>query len=896
MTGPPPWAGGRGGLLPWRTVARQSGADAAALAVGIVVVAVAAFLSAAVPLAAAETATTAVREAVAVPAQPVDVVVSVPLPRGSDPDIGAAATAATIGTLVEAGLPAELRSVLADPVTSIAGPELKAGFVAGREGLVRFSYVADAGGPTVSWVQGRPPGASGPASDLAGGTPPPVEVGLSQAGADVLGVRAGARLELASGRGGAVDVRVSGVYRAANPADPAWAVAPTLLEPRLVGGSAAFASIGLWLSPESLPFAQAAVFPDLMSRTYTYPVVASRLDAASAGLVATQARGLASGREAFEISGTRPVVNTGLDRVVGDVLAQVAAASAQSALLLLGVLALALLVEFVAAGLVVERRSTMIAQWRARGASLAAIGLAHGAEAAVLTGLGAAAGVTAASALTGAAPPAGWVLPPVLAALLPAPLLAVRAAVGAGRPPAPAADSRSLSPARLRRLAAEGTLAMLALAALASLVVRGVSASAGSVSADVVVLAAPVLVGLAAGVGLVRLQPRLAGLARGVAARSVGAVPLVAAARTRGSGPAITALVVAAAVTVIAASGAETADQGRLAAAWDVVGAEVAVSTPASRGLPPEIASLDGTDGLTVATASTLTGGQLLGQGVDRSVTVLAVDAEALGRLLALTPAPDAPVLGALAGDLTGLSVLAAGLPDWREATLRLDGDAVVVRQAGQAPPLPPQLVLGQQGTLVVDRAALARALGRELPAGTGWLVGPDAEARLRAAVGASDVHILARTEWLAAQAASPLPRALGWLFGWAAATAVGLAALAVVLMVASGSAQRRRAAARLRVIGTPRAAAVRVVWLESAVPAVVASLVGLAVGAGLAWLLVDALHLASVTGGRHPPQLVLAWWPLVLPSALGVVARTAAAVGAAQRREESLGALLRAG
>ena len=60
--------------------------------------------------------------------------------------------------------------------------------------------------------------------------------------------------------------------------------------------------------------------------------------------------------------------------------------------------------------------------------------------------------------------------------------------------------------------------------------------------------------------------------------------------------------------------------------------------------------------------------------------------------------------------------------------------------------------------------------------------------------------------------------------------------------------------------------------------------------------LLVVALDLTSVTGGLHPPALVIPWWTLAVPIALGLVARVALALAAVPHRAERLGLLMRAG
>lgn len=158
----------------------------------------------------------------------------------------------------------------------------------------------------------------------------------------------------------------------------------------------------------------------------------------------------------------------------------------------------------------------------------------------------------------------------------------------------------------------------------------------------------------------------------------------------------------------------------------------------------------------------------------------------------------------------------------------------------------------------MVDRHLLAQAVGHDIESSQAWVVGPDAESRL---VGA-----------------------------------LALGAVAVALLAASGSRARSIALAQLRAAGTPRAAAARVAWLEAAAPTVVASTVGVASGLGLGSLLVVALNLTSVTGGLHAPAVVIPWWTLAIPVALGLVARVVVAVAALSHRAERLGLLMRAG
>jgi len=889
--------GSRPGGLPWRGVWRQSRRDLAALMVGMFVIAAATFSASLVPQVLESVATDTVRAAVSDPLRPVSVVVSVPIDLGIGSDI--AANAAFVRSKVEAGMPAEVRSVLGAPITSLTGPELKAGWIADRPGRVRFIYLASDTGPGLTWVDGRAPAAAVDASDFYDGESlPPVEVGVSEAAAQVMGARVGQKLGVETTNGVALDVTLTGIYQPADPADPAWQVEPTLVKPQLVDGSASVASIGLLVTAASVPAAELAGYPPDMTQNFTYPVLAAQLSAESAAELETQVRGLASGRKTFDLAGSPPAVNTRLDRILHEALAMVAAASAQASVLLIGLLVAAVLVEVLIAAVIVERRTTVLRQLRSRGATMPAIAAANAAESAGFALVAAAIGATAAWLVTRGLPPLAWVLPPVIAAILPQPMLAIRAAAGPTAPTsAHGGRRRARTAAQLRRLGAEIGLVLLAAAALATLVLRGAISSAGSMWSDAVVLAAPVLVAAAAALGLVRIQPRVAALARSIAARRRGLVPLLAAARVRSGGVTITALVVTAAVAAISATAAATVTQGRIDASWDAVGADASALTTATEGVPAAVTALDGTDGLIVATGSTISYAQILGAGLDRSVTVLAIDAEPVSRLLAATPAGGVPALDGLTATGGGdLPILITGLPSTETANLRWGDERVAVRGVGDAGALPVRLALDDDPTVVVDRRALAAALGRDVPAGRIWVVGPDASSRLTAALAGVDSQIVTRSGWMEAQSSAPLPKALDALFVGATAVAAALAVLAVMLLAASGAGERTRASAQLRVLGTSRRQAARVAWLEATVPAVLASLVGLAVGIGLCWLLVSALELRSVTGGHQAPHVVIAWWALALPLIVGLVARASVLVAGLRGRRQALGPLMRAG
>lgn len=911
----------RGGALPWRGVWRQSRVDVAPLAVGLVVIAVAAFMSAVVPQAIASVATEEVQAAVSAPEVRVDVVVAVPISdsRGEGYYLApsTASSAESAKGVVDNGMPPTLSKVLAPGVTVIETQELKAGEIAGRPGRARFIYVKSDDGPDVEWVAGRAPAATADATDELNADSEGllIEVGVSEASAAVMGVHVGDSLTVFDPDDAPLDVTLAGIFRASDAGDAAWHVAPTLMNPQVIDGSAAVAVVGLMVSDTSLPFARLAMFPQDLSRTYTYSVVPSLFTSANATDLDTEARGLASGKISFGTLGPQVRVTTRLDRVLDDALARVDAASAQSSVVLIGILAVAVAVELLAAKLVVERRTPVLSQFRSRGGTLAAIGAAAAAESVLVAAFGGVIGAGLARYATHGATPWAWLLPPLVIAALAPPVLAVWAAAKVRTASARASSARGggVSAVRVRRIAGEVLLVVAAAGSLITLRARGIGASQGAVLSDIPVLAAPVLVTLAVTVLIVRAQPRLLRAARSLGARSLGAVPLLAASRVRASGVAMAALVMAGAIAMMSASLATTVRDGQSAAAWDAVGADVAVTADAQGGLPEGIAALDGTgfddsglydnDRLTVATATLATGGQVIGSRVDERVSVVAVDANAMEQLLAQTGVSGSNALAALTtGPTADGSVpvlVTGGARNWSGVTLTWGDESLPVEWAGRSPVLPRQLP-ADGATVVIDRAALVAAVGHDVPANFAWATGSDAGQRVAAVVSAAhasdDTTVITREGWLAERRSAPVTRGLEWLFVGAVAVAALLAVLAVMVMAASGSSQRMRSIARVRVVGAPRSAAHRVAWLEVAVPSVVASAVGLGVGVWLARVLVVPLDLESVTGARAAPPFVAAWWILALALVLGVVARLSVALATWSHGRERLGALMRVG
>ncbi len=895
-------SGRRRGGVPWRAIPPQSRAQASALVVTLVVLVVTAFLASALPRAATLVAGQEVRAAVADKNHTTDVVVNVPLRGTQGEGFELALDTADLVTRsqarVETGLPADTRSVLGDPVGALIGPELKAGSIDGRPGRVRFAYVVSAEGPAIEWVEGRAPAATGDASDLLtlNGASLPIEVGVSAAAAELMGVHAGDRIDVEDTDGSPLDVTVTGIFRAINADDFAWDVVPRLLEPTVIDGGFPLASIALWCSPESVPFARLAVFQQGMQLTFTYPANAEAFTAANAPSIAADLRGLASGKQVFDFDYAPPTVRTGLDRALDGALARTEAATTQAFVVLLALLSAVVLVEVMAASLVVERRATVLAQWRSRGASLPAVGAAIATESAAVTVLGGSIGLAAAYAAVPGTVPWIWVVPPLVLAGLAGPVLSVRAAGrSAAPPPAGRRAQGRLDPRSLRRITAEVTLILSAAASLGTLALRGVSASEGSVAVDAMILGAPVLGTLAVAVLLVRLLSPLTRAARALARRSRGAVTLLAAARARSGATATVSLVLAASVVAITTSGALTVDRGQDTAAWETVGADaIAVAAP-SGPFTVGVQEFGAGSGLRVAGAQVISNGQLIGAHTDKPVRVLAVDSEALASLVGESPlSPLTGLPGLVAGGDPGqpLPILVSLPGADADLTLRWGQLTVPVTPVGAAP-LVPGVGESDRITVIVDRAALAEAVDTDLPQTVVWASGPNAGPALQQVFG-SEGTVTVRSAWLAERRASPVARGLFVLFAGAAGVSLMLALLAVSLIAAAGGDQRDRSSGGYRVVGMSRASAALVARAEVAVPAGFATAVGLATGLALSGILAVPFGFNSTTGERVAPHAAVPWWALAVPPLLALAGWVAVALASLSRRRENLGQIMR--
>ena len=842
-----------------------------------------------------------------------DTTVGVPFPPsrletgGPDPD--SAADTVRVAQAIQLRLPPELAVRLQRPRVRVVTPPLPAPLPeeTGRgEVTVQLVWLWNGGPLPVRWVAGAEPGSAPAVAPTTTGTGPPqqVPVGLSAAVAARLHVGVGDTVPATSDQRG-VELVVSGVFAPEDPADPAWQAERGLVDPLTTVDrfNQPHTVTGALLSDQSLPAARLAVDERGLTRELVFPPVLDQLHTAD---VETIARAVTSVQARPQVLyGESATVRTGLATVLLQARERLRAVRAQSATLVTGVVGAAGLVLLLTAGLLAQRRRPVLALLRSRGASLPGIGGELLLESAAVAAVGAAAGLAAAAVLVpGSTPWPQLVAGPALA-LVTGPVMGVAAAARTGggrRPPADREQRRArLRDSRLRRLAAEAALLLVAVGALAALRSRGVSA-------DLLVAAAPGLALLAGGVLVVRLLPALLTTVRGRADRARHAVPLLAAVRSsenaRSALP-LLALTVTAGLCAFSLTLGATVDRGQVQASWDAVGGDVSAVVQPSSLLPERVPYVAGRPGVErVVTGRVEQAVPLLGVPGTERTTVLVVDPATFAGLLDSTPLPDVPDLGLLAPDggpvQAGVHALvpaaARDVPAGR-VSLVWDREQVPLLPVGTAPPLLSRL----GATVVLDAGTLAAGAPGSAVAdlalpNTLWAVGPGALAAVSDAPGLVTADVTDRREQLADLRTDPLGRDVTRLMTATAAAALLFALLALVVGTAGSAPDRVRTLAVLRTLGLTPTQARRVIAGELVPPVLLPALVGSALGVAVAALTTGALGLQQLTGSPDVPRPTVPWLVVAVPAALLALTLVLIGLEAARRQRDRLGDVLRIG
>lgn len=915
------WLTRRWPVLHWPSIRGRARSDAGPLLLTAAVIAAVALLAGAAPALLRAAADSAVQDTVRRAGDDSNVLVRANFERDDGPTGGRVRMPRLAEDLdnfrarAADALGPDLDAALLPPVTTVNGPIL--GITDGSEPRTfQFTYLAgDLGGPDVTWIAGSAPGPA--VSDEYvevpyDGPPWPVQVGLSEADAAALNLGPGDRIPVRDGQNRDRDIRISGIYRAADSADPAWRLAPALLRPVPGADGVGTTRFGGLLSRESLPDARLAVDEDELRRTVHFAPDSEALTWDASAALASQVVKLKAASGSSSDRDDSLKWESLLDTALRDARARNSAASAQAAVLLAGVLTATVLVLLLAADLLVRRRTPALSAARQRGAALPDLGAEMLIESTVVSLSAAAVGLALARA---AAPGVSWTwaAPVVLAGAVAGPafgtLVAARASRDRRQPANPAARRWIRATGQVRRAAVEAAVLIAAVAAFVTLHQRGLVPVAsdddtGELTGDLILpISALALGALVGALVLLRLMPLGARFALRGALRSRRPLAVFGAAQaatTAGRALPLLVLVSSTALASFALILGATVTRGLTDGAWGTVGADArldvgADAEAATPALAERIAATPGVGQVVVARVTDPA--RVFSESTLLTPRLVIVDTAAFQRLLATTPLPDAPALARLTapapgpGDVPALVRSSDG--DLRTGTRlqlpREGGPAIRLAAVGIAPS-----VGGADDVVIVDARALADA-GLPAVPNTVWVTGPGAARAVSNAGVAADVVL--RADVLRAQRVAPLTAGLVRLAWTAAAVLLALGLLGLLLAAAAGASQRWQTLTRLRTLGLRPRDARWVAAGELLPPVVVTAVCGPLLGALLARLTLGPLDLRLLTGQAGDPAAVLPWWLLGLVSVtLLAAAVTVVPVESALRRRDRLSEVLRAG
>ncbi|WP_416875790.1 hypothetical protein [Kitasatospora sp. SC0581] len=620
----------------------------------------------------------------------------------------------------------------------------------------------------------------------------------------------------------------------------------------------------------------------------------------------------ATGRADLRSVSTLPVI---LDRAAE----RYRAAMALSAIGPAGVAGVAVVVLCLAAALGTDRRAAELGLLRARGGSRGGVLLRLLGEGAVTVLPAAALGAVLALVLL---PTPRWGL--AVAAGLGTTLLALLAL------PARAALlwDRPRPTGRGRRVV--GELALLAVTAVAVAEVRRRGVGHSGRGVDPLLVAAPLLLAVAGGLLLARIEPVATGRLAALVGRGRGLIGFLGLARAardgsgrrRPSALPLLALLIAVTATGFGATLLASVDHGRLHAGRVATGGDIAVSVPDYATLPdPFLKAVGGLPEARSATAVRVDQrARFVGAGPNDYTKVTLVVAEptayaAIARTLgagAFDPAklagtpggPDTPVPALFSRDLAAR--LAAGAPTLHLSTaseLRTTVAGIVTATPALPEPEQPFVVV-PSGPAVERLPELGRWTGwlavgdgldpgriRSLllerglvePTGLDKLIADEAAAAGRGSHGLPPAYRVGSSREYAAQLADdPLQQAAGRLFWYAAPASAGFAVLAVLLTLLRAAPDRTAVLARLRTMGLRPRQGLALIIAEALPRTLAASAGGAGVAVLAAVLLGPAFDLSTLVGAGTGGSLDPAPLPVLLPTAgltlvacLGVVLET---------------------
>ncbi|MFC8224436.1 FtsX-like permease family protein [Streptomyces sp. NPDC057287] len=891
---------------PWvRTRLRTAPGVSAALAVLVLLTA---FLAAAFPRSVDAYETEALRHDVAAasPGQSVLEVTTLPPPLGQAASVREGAlrerALSSAGDALVAALPDPVR---ADLPNSSYGVHTTKPLVADEDWLPRpnasppqLTYAAPSALPEHSTLRsGRLPVTRGPVTQSTG----EVEAAVTEETAEALRMKPGSTIGVPTQSGEPLTVRITGIVAPLRPESAYWAVDPLFRAPSLVQDPGSPTPVLYWRATLLLP---PDAGPALLATTGE-PELFWRVAPDASGLTAADVPALESGVAAVEngpgllelrdIAGPNTTLTTDLDAILDSYSSMRSAVGPVVTVAAVGIGAVAAVVLLMTGGLIGARRHHELALLRSRGGSLRGIGGRLLAETAVAVLPAAALGLLLAVLLVGEA----RFLPALLGASAVAALvclvLPLRTALQHRRALLHGARDEMMNarPTR-RRTVAEVTLLVLAAGAVAALRRRGTSSGSG---ADLLVSAAPVLVGLIAALVLVRLYPLPLRLAARPVARLRGAVGFLSLARagrasSSGTLPLLALLI---ALTTAAFGGSVLAGvaDARDAAALRAVGADARISgegglSPLTEDTVRRVRAVDGVQDVAAVRIEYATplAASLDVRSTTKRATLLGVEPDSYARLARSTGLPSFPTAalkGAPGRDKALPAVVSPALAERlgeRPHTIRSQAGDIRVRVAGV---LARTSAVSDAEFLIVDAKGLAQPDPTTLLV-TGAPLDPE---RLRAAAKEAGpvVTVGLRSAERERFVDTPMQSGAERIYGAGVVAGAGFALLAVLLSLLQTAPERTTLLARLRTMGLTTRQGRRLLAFEAMPQALLAAFGGLLVGWATIALLAPGIDLGALalSGGApsssHAATLRADLRSLALP-AVGVVVLAATVAG----------------
>ncbi|ACU73034.1 protein of unknown function DUF214 [Catenulispora acidiphila DSM 44928] len=695
-----------------------------------------------------------------------------------------------------------------------------------------------------------------------------------------------------------------------------WLRAPVAGVGAAVGGFAPLVLRGAVLTSAAGVGAALPVGAGAAATTFVFPLAAGALSADGAGALAVQLGRMTdpafddpcgpAPRGLPELCGPFIVTRGGLV-IAADIKAtldQFVAARAEvwvvDSFSLASLATVALITLFSAARLAVGRRERDLALHRARGATVRDLMTVRAVHGAVVTIPALAVGWVVARMVLhvgrhpvqSKGPSAAW----LLAAIGIAGLVLLPALTWARSRPRAAVVDRAV--VRRRRLAVEAGLAVLVVAAVASLHSRGID-GLRSVGVDPQISLVPALLGAVGAGVLLRVHPVVIGSCLRWARRRRSAVPVLAFAQARrsvGLG-AVGLLVLVLTLAGLVFGGLVTRTvTGAHADVAKSVGGDAVIS---GRGLTPrvrsDVAGVAGVRQVIAEQALWVTPDVPAGAapirtiGVDVKALMQADPGSKLGRLLA---GPGQPAYASAAAiQHRSAAMIQAGSTTFDVKavdTLSADDLRVIGTELDGLAPDAPYLVVP---------LTVAAKLTADTDPDTLVIDGPGVAASdLRAALPANVAYqIQTRSDLAGSLDASTLTDSLNLVANSCAALASAFALLAVVLELLAGARARGEAVSFLRTMGLRSRAATGMLIVQLLPPACLAALAGVGLGVLIPPVLGSALRLQAVTGGAAEPTVRVDFaTAAALGAAMVALVLLAALIDSRLARRRKLGSVLR--